>query len=341
MKKAGRRITIVVVCLTFMVGLAISGWANRASAAESVITIKLTSHLAPSFCTSIADQKWADLVTKRTNGRVKFQIFPASQLFSGEEAFNAISKNKIGGGTISETYFGGIRPEWDYVNVPFLMKDWAHIWRAWDAGWKDIITPAYEANNLHQISPAYATWMGIGGSRDFKMPSDLKGARIRVMGKLQNAWVSALGGAPVSMASSEMYLAMQLGTIDGFITPHQTITARHLEEVTKFWGTTSPFFNSYPMALNKQLWDSLPKDVQDIMTVAGKEIYRDWLTNMQQEADAAAFKAMTKKRVKLVDLTAAEFDAWSKASAPVEDIYLKTSGSLGQKMLEIADKTAE
>jgi TRAP-type C4-dicarboxylate transport system substrate-binding protein len=303
------------------------------------VKIGITTHFTDKFLIVQADQRFIDLVTERTNGQVEFELFPASQLFKGTEAFDAISTGKIEAGCISQAYYGGIRPEWDWVNLPFVTDSWDHLYRAWDAGWKDIVEPAFEENNMHVVSPAFWLWIGFGGKSPIEKPEDFKGQKVRMFGKLQTEWGKLLDAAPVVMSSSEIYLAMQRGTIDAYFTGWSSVISRSLYEVTASWTAAPVSFTHSPLVINKELWDSLPKDVQDIMTQAGKEAYRDWLKDAQSKADEATLSDMAAKGVEVAELTPEQLELWQKSAEPVYDIYLESAGALGEQLLDIAEET--
>ena len=80
-----------------------------------------------------------------------------------------------------------------------------------------------------------------------------------------------MGGSPTTMSSGELYMALQRGTINGTTRPMITGLGRKLYEVVDNLTITNMAYFTCVLAINKEKWESLPKDIQDIMIAAGKQ----------------------------------------------------------------------
>lgn len=100
---------------------------------------------------------------------------------------------------------------------------------------------------------------------------DYQGKKIRGFGS-QNALVDALGGASVSLPHSESFMALQLGTIDGYITsPGKYMELKHYEICKYFVRTPMLAITNNDIEINLDVWNELPDDIKAILEVAGAE----------------------------------------------------------------------
>jgi TRAP-type C4-dicarboxylate transport system substrate-binding protein len=221
-----------------------------------------------------------------------------------------------------------------------LFSDYDHVWRAWDAGMGRIITSRYEKGGMHFISLTFSGYVGVGSNaKAISLPEDLKGQKIRSFAKTISEFIERGGGAPVYMASGEIYLALQRGTLDGYLTSWTSVTGRNLDEVTKYWTAANFGVGGMPVAINMDVWKKLPQDVQTVMMDSAKEAFREWMTSLTNEGDEKALAEMAKKGVKVIRPTSEQEAVWTQFAKPIYDEFAKQAGPDGVKILEVAEKT--
>lgn len=143
--------------------------------------------------------------------------------------------------------------------------------------------------------------------------ADLKGMKIRVP-PLTRFFVKGVGAEPVTLPPSEVYLALERGTVEGFTWPYY-------DGFTNFgWHKVSKYLIAHPlyrdgigMAMNLAKWNGLPKDVQQIILDSVREIQiwaRGWISAHQ----ANQLAIMKKAGMKVIKFSKAEADRWEKTS---------------------------
>ncbi len=145
---------------------------------------------------------------------------------------------------------------------------------------------------------------------------ELKGMKIRCTGttaKLVSHW----GAAPVAMPQTETYDALQKGVVDGLMSPVETLKGWKFAEVIKY--TTLNYGSAYSMAffvvMNKQKWNSLPKDIQAVI----QKVNEEWIEKTGKawdEIDKVGWEFAKSKGNQFIPLSKQEDERWAKLALP-------------------------
>jgi TRAP-type C4-dicarboxylate transport system substrate-binding protein len=159
-----------------------------------------------------------------------------------------------------------------------------------------------------------------------KSPSDLKGKKVRVFSEGLAQAVRAFGGSPVTLPFSDVYSAMQYGTIDAAILGFQGVDSQKMYEVSKFVLVPASFLGTTMMgwAANKPWLDSLPeadkKALIKSVDQASHENRKAIIEEIQVLAKQYKDRGMT---VTILDPSMPEFAVWKTATAPLLEQALK------------------
>ena len=168
-------------------------------------------------------------------------------------------------------------------------------------------------------------------------PADLKGRMMRSTATY-DALFKALGCKPVSMPHGEVYSAMERGVVDGFAFPISAVASAGLHEVIKTF-IDHPIWNGGQFSImNLKTWQSLPKNLQDLLTKVSIDFEAYEVEFWKQRIDKAR-AAMKAKKVKFVKfspkdakwyINTANKAAWAKVekSAPEAAPQLKKLAGL-------------
>ncbi|WP_161598941.1 TRAP transporter substrate-binding protein [Aidingimonas lacisalsi] len=127
----------------------------------------------------------------------------------------------------------------------------------------------------------------------------------------------ALGAAPTPISFPELYGALQQGVVDGQENPYGHILSQRFYEVQNYLTTTSHIFLANVNLLNKQWFDSLPDDLQQVVddALAEAETFQ-W--DLQDEM-LSQQRAELEESMEFIDLDTDALDAFREATAPIED----------------------
>ncbi len=133
-----------------------------------------------------------------------------------------------------------------------------------------------------------------------KQMSEFQGRVIRVTA-IYRSFVESMGGAPTIIAPSEVYTALQRGTVDGLGWPSIGVRDLKWDEVLKYRIDPGFYGLDGAVTINLDKWNSLPKDVQDTMTKVVQEFER-WTWNYWEDAVAKEPQELEKRGVKVIQL---------------------------------------
>lgn len=262
-------------------------------------------------------------VEKEAAGKVKFKFFHSGQLYKGKEEFGALERGEIDMAAPNDLYLTGIIPNTGISNLPFLWETPASMQKSLDAGLWDLgINQEFEKHNVKVLGTAAGGPYQIY-SKGFKvtLPEDIKGQKWAVSGSTASKAVELMEGGPTTMSSGELYMALQRGTINGTTRPLITGLGRKLYEVVDNLTVTNMAYFTCVLAINKAKWDSLPKDVQDVMMEAAKKRDAQQLSMLEAFMEDAV-KQYKEKGVNVHISTPEELAKFKEKMVPVHEWWL-------------------
>jgi len=281
---------------------------------------------------------FAKKVQDRSNGRIEIEIFHSAQLFGGKEELTALERGDIDLVAALDTYNTGLVPELGITSMPFLWPNPDAIQKSLDAGLFDLgINQALEKRNVKVLNVAAGGPYQIYG-KDFSVrtPADLKGKKIAVSGTAASKAMELVGAAPTSMSSSDLYVAMQRGTIDATSRPFLTGIGRKLYEVLDNVTVVNMSYFTSLLSINLDTWNKLPPDLQEIVQKAADERSVEQLQMLNQYI-ADAKPLFEENGVNFYVASPEELEQFKTIVAPVYD-WWETQVPDAQKYIDFAQK---
>jgi TRAP-type C4-dicarboxylate transport system substrate-binding protein len=217
-------------------------------------------------------RRFAAEVTKRTNGELKFEIYPGSSLMKTVAQFSALRHGALDLSLYPLAYAGGQVPEVNITLMPSMVSSYAQ-----GMAWKSAPIGHELEALLEQRGIKILTWVWQSGgvaSRGAAVvnPGDTKGLKVRGGSREMDLLLKASGGIISSVPSNEIYAAMQTGTLDAAVTSSTSLISFRLDEIAK--NVTSGIDGSFwfmmePLLMSKDIFDSLPADQQKAISDVG------------------------------------------------------------------------
>lgn len=233
----------------------------------------------------------AEEIAKRTEGRYKIDVFPASQL--GKEA-DINQGLKLG--TVDIIISGSSFAARDFKPIgvtyfPYIFRDPSHLLAYTKSDIFKRLSKGYEdATGNHITAVTYYGTRHTTSNKPIEKCADMAGLKIRVPDvPAYLAMPRACGANTTPIAFAEVYLALQNGTVEAQENPLTTIEAKKFYEVQKNIVLTGHIVDHLNTVVSKTLWGSLSD--------ADKAIF----TEVMQEASARATKIIEERENKLVD----------------------------------------
>jgi TRAP-type C4-dicarboxylate transport system substrate-binding protein len=283
-----------------------------------------------------AEKPWAKKVEEATKGRVKIDIFYAQTLAKGPDIYNAVKTGVADMGWCFHGYWADMTPLSDVITLPSLPLPNAE--KASEVLWKLYEKFPSIRNEYKDVHPlhlwASSPYFLITTKKQVKTLEDIKGLKIRVVGGPATEQMKALGAVPTPIPMPDTYLAMDKGVIDGMGAPWEAIHGFRLYEIAKYYTLVPLSAVYFSMSVNKQKWDSLPKDVQQAITsVSGLEAAKFWGRNWFDTAREGVLEAAKKGNytMNMYSIPPEEEARWAKvAGEPLWKEWVKKMEGKGR-----------
>jgi TRAP-type C4-dicarboxylate transport system substrate-binding protein len=212
-------------------------------------------------------ERFASALEKDSGGRVKVQLYPASQLGSIARQIEGTQFGSIQMEVCPPEFMVGIDPRFQVLAAPGLVDSEEHGQRvAADPAVRKLMLGLGTDKGLHGV----ALYMGEPSLIVSRMPlrhlADFKGKKIRIFASpFQSEAFHRLGATPVAMTLADVLPALQQGAIDGAVLGISPVVHFHMEDAEKFVTQTGQPAIFIVAEVNKKWFESLPKDLQQII----------------------------------------------------------------------------
>ena len=232
----------------------------------------------------------AKKVEERTNGKVKFEVYPLSQLGAERELTEGLTMGTVDMVITSTAPVTNFYPQLGVLDLPFLFEDREHAFKVLDGEIGQKLLKGIESANIVGLAWAENGFRHItNGQKEIKTPADLQGMKLRTQeNKIHLAAFEALGAKPTPMAWTEALTALQSGVVDGQENPPVVAKTYKLYESNQTYMSLTGHVYSVAMILfSKPVWDTLPADIQQIIAEEAKaagQYERELSIKMEEES---------------------------------------------------------
>ncbi len=316
-----------------------------AEGADPVKTVKIHSQMPVGHYVTKAVDLFIKEATAETKGAFKFIHYPAQQLYKDADMPDVLPKGGVELAQINGAMWIGKVPETGTFSIPSFYQDLDHYYRdLYDykhgGTLSDFIGKGWVRNNvIHLVTLLYSPNNCVLCNKKIRKMEDYKGMKIRGWGKHLTACLNAWGSAAVVMSSSEVYMAMQRGTIDGVFSGMTSHYSRKWFEVAKHVNVIEGFAPAvFDLLANLDFWKSLSAEHKKGFLRAGlkAEIF---CINAAVETWKKAEKALQAKGVDIYYFPAEEAQKMTKAARVVLEKELLENKALPPGTADYVFKT--
>ena len=265
-------------------------------------------------------RKFAAEVEKKTNGQLKFEIYPAASLMKPVPQYKALSTGALDMSLYPLAYAGGEFPPANLTLMPALITSYEQGLR-----WKDAPIGKELMRLLDEKNVKIVTWVWQAGGiaskgKPLVATDDAKGMKVRGGSREMDLMLKGAGAAVTNVASNEIYSAMQSGVLDAAITSSTSLISFRLHETSDYLtaGRKHSFWFMFePLLMSKKSYDSLTPAQQKIVMEVGASLEKFGMDAAKAD-DERVVEVYTKAGRKVVDMDQASFEKWrdvAKASA--------------------------
>jgi C4-dicarboxylate-binding protein DctP len=298
----------IVIATALMLG-------TFAASAQTPIVIKFSHVVANDTPKGQGALKFKELAEARSNGRVKVEVYPNSQLYKDKEELEALQLGAVQILAPSLSKFGPLgAKEFELFDLPFIFDNVAELHRVMDGPTGAMLMKNLEPKGIIGLGFWDNGFKVMTANKPLRRVDDFKALKLRIQSsKVLEAQMRAIGANPQVMAFSEVYQAMQTGVVDGSEnTPSNIYTQRHYE-VQKFLTVSDHGYIGYAVVANKKFWDGLPADLRTILDGAMRDATKFTNDHAQADNEAALKKIAESGKIQIMQMTPQERAEWKKA----------------------------
>lgn len=336
--KRKRLIFLMALAVYFMLllsGCGLGEIAREHQAAQGgPVELKLAYHLPQDHYLSQGMERFAQRVNERSGGTIKITTYPAGQLYTDKSMNDAIMSGGLDMGLNSTAMWTTVVPALNVLDVPFLLNSYDAVGRAMDGSLGRTLTSEMERKGVHPL-----IWVDYGyvqfcnNQRPLKEPEDFKGLQLRGYGQIPAETIKALGASPVTMSSSEVYMAMQRGTIDGQTSGTTAMYQRKIYEVAKYLTMTNHAYCEFVLALNSGSWERLTEEQKQIVEDCARET-RDELREQTRQQDRECMEKLRAAGMEVYEIPLDDLPRWQEATMQVRENFIRKMGDLGRQLVD-------
>src|SRR5436189_679024 len=263
----GLRLPTLALAAALALGLGVTGPAAGETALRINISLAQNSHYG------VAIDTFAREVERRTNGRYKVQTFYSSALGAERESVEGVQLGTLDLTLTSTGPLPNFVPEIAILDIPFLFRDYAHARAVLDGPIGQDLLQKFPPKGMVALAWGENGFRHMTNSkRPVNVPDDLKGLKMRTMeNPIHIQAYKQFGILPTPMAFTEVFTALQQGTVDGQENPLSVITAAKLDQVQKNLSLTGHVYSPAVILINKAQWDKLSAADKQAFVDAAKE----------------------------------------------------------------------
>ncbi|MCR5182388.1 MAG: TRAP transporter substrate-binding protein [Clostridia bacterium] len=283
-------VLLLAVCMVFAFA-ACGGGSNEPAPADPEETFTLT------IGTTVQDDSatgrallevFKPYIEEHSNGRIEVIVQNNSVLGSDREIYEALQLNTVQASQGPLSTLANFAPDFAVCDLPFLFTSKEEAYANLDGEFGDALAATLPQYGMRIIAYGENAFRNISNNQHpVKTAEDLKGLDIRVMESPVNiATYKAMGTNPTPMAFSELYGALQNGTVDGQDNGIVLTYTNKLYEVQPYYTFTHHLYAANAVVVSEEFWQSLPEDLQQVITEASFEamkFQRDLNTQLEDE----------------------------------------------------------
>lgn len=235
--------------------------------------LRVASWGPPKHFLSLSRMAWIDAVNKRAQGRIKIIEYPSGQLYGPKDIHRAVSRGLVDLGAVLQPRLMSTVPLLQGVYLPFAYDSMEQAAKAYNGESLTIIGDALRDINLQLIYPSFSGGVQLfshqGNIEDI---ADLDQLRVLATSPMITAILNELGSSPdTSIPQSEQYMALKRGVSDAMLNSIVGGYFQRNHEVAPYLTLADMSFPTILLAINLDVWNSLPEDIQAIMLEEGEK----------------------------------------------------------------------
>ena len=324
---------LLIVALVILMSISV---VSCPKAPEKPVTLRFAGLWPPLDPVSTLFQGMADRFNERAGGDYIMEYHPGEALVKVMESLDAVRTGAVEMSAWPIGVFTSVDPRFAAAEVPFAFNNVNA-----DAYAQELLLPMYsqfmeEKFNSKALTSFTCLALDVCSTKPVKTMDDWEGLLVQSVSPQASAFIENMGGSAVPMPFPEGYTALDKGVVDATMQSSMMMIMFKLNEVASYVTRGYLIPASLVAAINLDTWNSLPKNIQDILVEEGLKTQREANEFFIGTAEENT-KTLSEMGVEVYILDKAERDKWREAVWPYSEKLIADMGDFGQEFLKVAE----
>lgn len=311
-----------------------SGAESGANAEGKEYDLKMSVTVSDSSTWYEAAEKLKNDIAEESDGRINIELYANEQLSGGDsgKAVESLAKGSIDLTFNSTIIYSILDDRFGVASAPFLFTGIEEVDPVFNGKGGDMLKDILDEKGVHALGYGQNGFRQLTNNKlEVKTPEDLAGLKIRIPGiTMYTDLYRELGTDPQTMTFSEVFTALQQGTIDGQENPVDVISSSKLQEVQKYMTMWNYSYDPLVLGMNKKLYESMSDEDKELFDRLGKEA-AEYQVKIAREKEEKQIADLEAAGMQLYTPTEAEIGQFKEA---VQPIYAKYTDIWGADLLK-------
>lgn len=318
-RKRIQTIGAILTLALLVTGCANSGTEQREDGEYQTIELTMAVNGTDNQIDARVGDYFAQLVSERSGGNVTVAVFPNDQLANGNASrgIEMIASGSIDLAAYATCTLAVIDEKLPVATIPWIFDDYAQAREVIDTTGGEYYAQRLAMKGMTYLGSFHNGFRQITNSRhEVTTPADMENLKIRVPGSVvYMGFFRALGADPTSMNWSEVFTAIQQGTIDGQENGVSITSTSKMQEVQDYLTMWNYSYENDLFVANTEIWESLEPQTQELLQECATEAC-EWGRDVLEEEETEILKEFEAAGMTITYLTEEEQAAFDEAIAP-------------------------
>ena len=273
-------------------------------------------------------EKFAELVGEKSGGKIEVKLFPGGVLGGDVQTVSALQGGVVEMLVLNAGILASNVKAFGAVDLPFLFNSGEEADKVMDGPFGQSLIEKLPDTGLVGLAYWELGFRNLTNNRHAVTKlEDIKGLKIRTLqSPIPIELFNGLGANAVPLPYTELYTALETGTVDGQENPAANIINAKFYEVQKYMTLTRHQYNPQIVLISKKFWDGLNDEEKAVLQSAATEA-RDFQRKVSREADAKAIDEIKATGMQVDELSAEETQKLRDAVKPLIDKFSTDIGA--------------
>lgn len=267
-------------------------------------------------------EKFAELVKEKSGGKIEIKLYPGGVLGGDVQTVSALQGGVVEMTVLNAGILASNVKQFGAVDLPFLFNSGEEADKVMDGPFGESLIKLLPDTGLVGLAYWELGFRNLTNNRHAVTKlDDIKGLKIRtIQSPIPIELFNSLGANAVPLPYTELYTALETGTVDGQENPAANIVNAKFYEVQKYMTVTRHQYNPQIVLISKKFWDGLNDEEKAVLQAAATEA-RGYQRKVSREQDAKAMTEIKGTGMQVDELSPEETQKLREAVKPMIDKF--------------------